>query len=84
MPATKNPKFFYGYIIVAAAFVMLAVMGGTYYSFGVFFTPLLTEFDWTRAMTSGAFSICILLEGVLGMVMGRATDRWGPRMVITL
>jgi len=84
LPAIKNPKFFYGYSIVAAAFVMLTVMGGTYYSFGVFFTPLLTEFDWTRAMTSGAFSICIMLEGVLGMVMGRATDRWGPRMVITL
>jgi len=84
LPDTRNPKFFYGYVIVAAAFVMLAVMGGTYFSFGVFFTPLLTEFDWTRAMTSGAFSICILLEGVLGMVMGRATDRWGPRMVITL
>ncbi len=35
-------------------------------------------------MTSGAFSLCIMLEGVLGMVMGRATDRFGPRMVITL
>ena len=81
---SKKPKFFYGYVIVAAAFVMLTVMGGTYYSFGVFFTPLLTEFGWTRAMTSGAFSLCIMLEGVLGMVMGRATDRFGPRMVITL
>jgi len=84
LPDTRNPKFFYGYIIVAAAFVMLTVMGGTYYSFGVFFTPLLTEFGWTRAMTSGAFSLSILLEGVLGIVMGRATDRWNPRMVITL
>jgi len=81
---SKKPKFFYGYVIVAAAFVMLTVMGGTYYSFGVFFTPLLTEFGWTRAMTSGAFSLCIMLEGVLGMVMGRATDRFGPRIVITL
>ena len=84
MPDTGNPRFFYGYIIVAAAFIILTVMGATYYSFGVFFTPLLTEFGWTRAMTSGAFSLCILLEGVLGIVMGRATDRWGPRTVITL
>lgn len=84
MPDTKNPKFFYGYVIVAAAFVLLTVMGGTYYSFGVFFTPLLTEFGWTRAMTSGAFSLSILLEGAIGIPMGRATDRWGPRMVITL
>jgi len=84
LPDTRNPKFFYGYVIVAAAFVMLMVMGGTYYSFGVFFSPLLVEFGWTRAMTSGAFSLCIMLEGVLGIVMGRATDRWGPRIVITL
>jgi len=84
LPDTRNPKFFYGYVIVAAAFVMLMVMGGTYYSFGVFFSPLLVEFGWTRAMTSGAFSLCIILEGVLGIVMGRATDRWSPRIVITL
>jgi len=58
-------------------------MGGSYYSFGVFFTPLLIDFDWTRAMTSGAFSLCILLEGLLGIVLGRATDKWGPRIVLT-
>ncbi len=84
MPDTKNPKFFYGYVIVAAAFVMLMILGSTYYSFGVFFSPLLVEFGWTRAMTSGAFSLCIMLEGLLGIVMGRATDRWSPRIVITL
>ena len=84
MSDTRNPKFFYGYVIVATAFVMLMVMGGTYYSFGVFFSPLLVEFGWTRAMTSGAFSLCIMLEGMLGIVMGRATDRWSPRVVITL
>ena len=84
MPDTRNPKFFYGYTIVVAAFLILTIMGGTYYSFGVFFNPLLVEFGWTRAMTSGAFSLCILLEGLLGMVMGKATDRWGPRPVLTL
>jgi len=84
LPDTRTPKFFYGYVIVAAAFVMLTVMGGTYYSFGVFFSPLLVEFSWTRAMTSGAFSLCLMVEGMLGIVMGRATDRWSPRIVITL
>ena len=84
MPDTRNPKFFYGYVIVAVAFVMLMVLGGTYYSFGVFFSPLLVEFGWTRAMTSGAFSLCIMLEGLLGIIMGRTTDRWSPRIVLTL
>jgi len=84
LPDTRNPKVFYGYVIVAAAFVMIAVMGVAYYSFGVFFSPLLVEFGWTRAMTSGAFSLCIMVEGVLGIFLGRATDRWSPRIVITL
>lgn len=38
-------RFFYGYGIVAAAFFILVVTWGTNYSFGVFFTPLLTEFN---------------------------------------
>jgi len=80
---SKKPKLFYGYIIVAAAFLIMVAMWGAYYSFGVFFKPLLSEFGWTRAMTSGAFSLCIFLFGLLGIGMGRLTDRFGPRVVIS-
>jgi len=57
---------------------------GTNYSFGVFFTPLLDEFEWTRAMTSGAFSLGILLEGFSGIFIGRICDRFGPRLVVSI
>jgi MFS family permease len=60
------------------------VSWGPYSVFGVFFNPLLTEFGWTRAMTSGAFSLSMVLQGVLGIVMGGLTDRFGPRIVVTL
>jgi len=59
-------------------------MWGTLYSFGVFFKPLLTEFGWTRAMTSSVFSLNMLLCGALAIVTGRLTDRIGPRPVITV
>jgi len=57
---------------------------GTRFAFGVFFKPMLTEFGWTRALTSGAFSLSMVVEGLLGIVMGGLTDRLGPRIVLTL
>ncbi len=80
----KNPKFFYGYVVVLASFIIMVLMFGTLYTFGIFFNPLLAEFGWTRAITSGAFALSFLLQGLLGMGMGRLTDRFGPRMVIVI
>ena len=79
-----QPGIFYGYFIVAAAFCSIFVLFAVYYAFGVFFKPVLEEFGWTRAMTSGAFSLSALLMGVLGIVMGGLNDRFGPRLVMTL
>jgi len=81
LAGNRKPKFFYGYVVVVAAFLILVVMWGTSYSFGVFFKPLLTEFGWTRAMTSGAFSLSLILMGLLSIVTGRLNDRFGPRIV---
>jgi len=79
----RKPKFFYGYIVVIAAFLILVMTWGTIYSFGVFFKPVLIEFGWTRAATSGAYSLCLLLLAFLGIVAGRLNDRFGPRIVAT-
>jgi len=55
-PLTVNrPKFFYGYVIVAAALLMAVAMWGARFSFAVFFSPVLEEFGWSRAATSGGF-----------------------------
>jgi len=78
-----KPKFFYGYSIVLAGFLILTIIGGALYTFGVFFKPLLTEFGWTRAETSGAYSLFMILHGLLYIVTGRLSDRFGPRIVVT-
>lgn len=77
----EKPRFFYGYAIVAAVFLSLGLAYGTYYSYGVFFKPMMSEFGWTRAETSGAYSLSFLLSGVLSVVMGRLNDRFGSRIV---
>jgi MFS family permease len=80
----KESGIFYGYFIVAAAIIIISAMWAIYYSFGVFFKPVLNEFGWTRAMTSGAFSLASIISGLLAIAMGGVTDKFGPRMVMTL
>jgi len=84
MAENRKPGFFYGYIVVVAAFLIVTIMWGAAYSFGVFFKPLLEEFGWTRAMTSGAFSLSLILTGLLSVVAGKMTDRFGPQIVMTV
>ena len=84
MIENRQPKFFYGYVVVAVAFLLMLMMWGAYYSFGIFFEPLLAEFGWTKAVTAGVFSLSFFLTGILGVLAGRLTDRFGPRIVMTV
>jgi MFS family permease len=83
LPQTKVASY-YGYVIVISAFSILFVMYAVHYSYGVFFKPVLDEFGWTRATMSGAFSLSSIIMGLLGIAMGVFTDKFGPRMVMTI
>jgi len=83
LTAAKKPGFFYGHVIVLICFFIMLLAFGTFYGFGVFFKPLSTEFGWTRTATSGAYSLAAFLSGLLAIVMGKLTDRFGPRIVMT-
>lgn len=82
--AGQKPKFFYGYVVVAACFLVMVVMHGAFNSFGVFFTPLETEFNVTRAVLSGANSVAFIVMGVSAMLLGILSDRFGPRLILTI
>jgi MFS family permease len=60
----------------------MVAMFGTVFTFGVFLTPMLTEFGWGRAALSGAWSMALLFSGFLGILAGRLSDRFGPRGVV--
>ena len=79
-----KPKFFYGYIVVALAFLIMVIMGGTIYTFGIFFKPLAGDFGWTSAATSGAFSLQMVIHGLFYIVTGKLNDRFGPRVVVSV
>ncbi len=78
----KRPAIFYGYILVAVAFIIQVLVWGIYNSFGVFFNPLLDDFGWPRATISGAASLSQIALGVGAIVLGNLNDRFGPRILI--
>jgi MFS family permease len=77
-------RIFYGWIIVAVAFVTVAIGVNARTAFSLFFPPILDEFGWDRGLTAGAFSFGFLVTAVLSPSMGRLMDRRGPRVVVGL
>jgi len=78
---TERGRLYYGYIIVFSCFIIMVMTFGINYSFGVFFKPLLTEFGWTRATTSGAYSVMTVFAGFFGIFAGRLGDFLGPKVI---
>ncbi|MDO8567720.1 MAG: MFS transporter [Dehalococcoidales bacterium] len=80
----KKARFYYGYVIVGLASFVLLVVSGTMYTYGVFLKPLAADFNIGRAETSGVYSMSLFIAGFLYMFSGRLTDRFGPRVVLTV
>ncbi len=80
----RRSKFFYGYVVVIASFAVIVVASGALYSFSVFVEPLQEHFGWSRAVTAGAFSASMVGQGVFSIGSGRLTDRFGPRLVVSV
>ncbi len=71
-----------GWWVAAATFLSTFTVFGVAYSFGSFFRPMAEEFDADRGAIALVFSITTLLYFGLGVVSGRAADRFGPRPVL--
>ncbi len=76
-------RFFYGYVVVAVCFAIQVVGWGIHNSFGIFFAPLIHDFDWSRASVAGAGAVSVLIHGIGSIVAGGMNDRIGPRKIMT-
>ena len=76
--------FFYGWIVVAVAFVTMRLGVNARTAFSLLFPPILDEFGWERGVTAGAFSFGFLVSAVLSPALGRLMDRRGPRVVMEM
>jgi len=76
--------FFYGWVVVAVAFVTMAIGVNARTAFSLLFPPILAEFGWDRGVTAGAFSFGFLVSAILSPALGRLMDRRGPRVVMEM
>jgi MFS family permease len=77
-------RYFYGYNIVAAGFLIQAVCIGAMFTYGVFFKEFQAEFGWSRALISGASSLAFLVMGSGGIIAGSLNDRIGPKIIMVV
>ena len=82
MNRNQDGSNYFQWIIVGVSTLTMFGFYGSYLSFGVFFKPLLNEFGWTRATLSGALTITLCVSGLLGIVLGYITDRYGARFLV--
>ncbi len=82
--AGRGGKLFYGWRVAGACFLNLfAIVGIMYYSFPVFYSPLIQEFGWSRAQVTAGFAVSIVVIGPLfGIMGGILIDRFGPKRIL--
>lgn len=74
--------FYYGWVVIAVAFVTMGIAINTRTAFSLLYPPILEEFGWSRATTAAAFSIGFFASMLYSPFVGSMMDRFGPRLVI--
>ena len=85
MPGTDLPiqlprKTFYGWVIVAVAFLVnLAGSPMNPVTMSIFVIPMTTEMDWALSDIAWAMSLRMIVGGIAGPLMGPLVDKYGTR-----
>ena len=75
----------YRWVIVSTLSVTETISWGIlYYAFGILLAPMEREMGWSRAESTAAFSIALLVSAVFAVSAGRWVDRGGARLMMTL
>jgi MFS family permease len=79
----QKPGFYYGWVIVAGAWVMYMLNQAAFtWGFTVFVEPLAEEFGWSRTSITIAWAVSLTWGLLLGPWFGKCFDRYGSRSLI--
>lgn len=75
---------YYGWTIaVTLGLTETTSWGILFYAFAVFLGPMEQELGWSRSTLSGAYSLALLVAGLMALPVGRWLDRHGARGLMT-
>lgn len=78
-------RYFPGWTIVGSAGMVQFLAGVLFMNcYGAYTVLLEQEFEWSKAALSGAFALTRVESGILGPLQGWLTDRYGPRIILTI
>ena len=81
--ASMAPRIYYGWIMVAACFVLAFFAWGLgFYGHGFFIAALRAEHGWSTALLSSAVASFWFVGVPAALVVGRLLDRYGPRWIV--
>ena len=79
---TQRGGIYYGWVVVAVAFVTMAVAVNARTGYSLLLPQISSEFGWATATTSGPFSLGFMASTAFVPVLGILMDRHGPRIAI--
>lgn len=80
-PGLRKGSSHYEWIVVAALLIIAIITFGVRLSFGVFFKSWQDDFGWSRASTSGVYSVYLVLGAAFAVLGGWILDRYGAKIV---
>ncbi len=75
-------RLFYGWVVLAAAFLIITMAIGMLFSLGVFLRPIEDGMKWSRGAIGGVALLSWLIVGLGSFVSGMLSDRVGTRAVV--
>src|SRR5918993_831620 len=79
-----GPRFFYGWFILAACFVVTTVASGTMMGFGVFITPMAEDMGWSHSALSFSYALSAMVTGIGVLIVGSFLHTHSIRLIFFL
>jgi len=78
------PRFFYGWVVLIACFIVTTVASGTMMGFGVFITPMAEDMGWSHSALSFSYSLSAIVTGIGILIVGSFLHTHSVRLIFFL
>jgi MFS family permease len=81
----RRSAIYYGWpMLLGISAAQVTSWGILAYTFSVFLTPMHDDLGWSIAQMTGAYSLALLISGLVAIPVGRWIDHHGPRALMTI